>query len=91
MPGPRHPRGGPSPNGGGEFPASLTALLLCTCRRWSRVTGKLVAAIGGTRFELRHQVQVEIPGLGRLGMHQGRRPCVILTERAYAKSCAQKS
>jgi hypothetical protein len=32
-------------SGPGEFPASLTALLLCTCRRWDRVTAKLVAPI----------------------------------------------
>src|ERR1044072_6453225 len=28
-----------------ELPASLVALLLCTCRRWHRVTAKLIVAI----------------------------------------------
>ena len=31
---------------GGTFPGSLVALLLCTCRRWDRVTAKLIAAVG---------------------------------------------
>ena len=30
---------------GGTLPGSLVALLLCTCRRWNRVTAKLIAAI----------------------------------------------
>jgi hypothetical protein len=30
---------------GGTLPGSLVALLLCTCRRWDRVTAKLIAAI----------------------------------------------
>jgi hypothetical protein len=29
----------------GTLPGSLVALLLCTCRRWDRVTAKLIAAI----------------------------------------------
>ncbi len=29
----------------GELPASFVALMLCTCRRWDRVTTKLIAAI----------------------------------------------
>jgi hypothetical protein len=29
---------------GGTLPGSLVALLLCTCRRWDRVTAKLIAA-----------------------------------------------
>jgi hypothetical protein len=32
-------------NGTGTLPGSLTALLLCTCGRWDRVTAKLIAAI----------------------------------------------
>ena len=32
-------------HGSGELPASLVALLLCTCRRWHRVTAKLIVAI----------------------------------------------
>jgi hypothetical protein len=31
--------------GRGTLPGSLVALLLCTCRRWDRVTGRLLAAI----------------------------------------------
>ena len=30
---------------GGTLPGSLVALLLCTCRRWERVTAKLIAAV----------------------------------------------
>src|SRR6266480_3674083 len=29
----------------GTLPGSLVALLLCTCRRWDRVTAKLIAAV----------------------------------------------
>jgi hypothetical protein len=32
-------------HGRGALPGSLVALLLCTCRRWERVTAKLIAAI----------------------------------------------
>ena len=32
-------------HGRGTLPGSFAALLLCTCRRWSRVTAKLIAAI----------------------------------------------
>jgi hypothetical protein len=32
-------------HGTGELPFSLTVLLICTCRRWDRVTAKLIAAI----------------------------------------------
>jgi len=32
-------------HGSGELPASLVALLLCTCWRWHRVTAKLIVAI----------------------------------------------
>ncbi len=32
-------------HGSAELPASLIALLLCTCRRWHRVTAKLIVAI----------------------------------------------
>jgi hypothetical protein len=32
-------------DGRGTLPGSLVALLLCTCRRWDRVTAKLIAAI----------------------------------------------
>jgi len=31
--------------GTGELPMSFVALMLCTCRRWDRVTGRLIAAI----------------------------------------------
>ena len=30
---------------GGTLPGSLVALLLCTCRRWDRVTAKLIVAV----------------------------------------------
>src|SRR5215472_8985914 len=30
---------------GGTLPGLLVALLLCTCRRWDRVTAKLIAAV----------------------------------------------
>jgi hypothetical protein len=30
---------------GGTLPGPLVALLLCTCRRWDRVTAKLIAAV----------------------------------------------
>jgi hypothetical protein len=43
------PRGRPSACFAGcaaaPFPGSLVALLLCTCRRWDRVTAKLIAAV----------------------------------------------
>jgi hypothetical protein len=32
-------------HGTGELPASFVALMLCTCRRWERVTARLIAAI----------------------------------------------
>lgn len=32
-------------HGTGELPASFVALLLCSCRRWDRVTARLIAAI----------------------------------------------
>jgi hypothetical protein len=32
-------------HGTGELPFSLAVLLVCTCRRWDRVTAKLIAAI----------------------------------------------
>jgi hypothetical protein len=32
-------------HGTGELPVSFVALLLCTCRRWDRVTARLIAAI----------------------------------------------
>jgi hypothetical protein len=32
-------------DGRGTLPGSLVALLLCTCRRWDRVTAKLIAVI----------------------------------------------
>jgi len=28
-----------------ELPASFVALMVCTCRRWRRVTGRLIAAL----------------------------------------------
>jgi hypothetical protein len=31
--------------GTGELPASFVALMLCTCRRWDRVTSRLIAAV----------------------------------------------
>src|SRR5271165_3725059 len=31
--------------GTGELPASFVAMMLCTCRRWDRVTNRLIAAI----------------------------------------------
>lgn len=31
--------------GTGELPFSLAVVLVCTCRRWDRVTAKLIAAI----------------------------------------------
>jgi hypothetical protein len=34
--------------GTGDLPASFVALLLCTCRRWDRVTARLVAGIEGS-------------------------------------------
>ena len=48
--------------GTGELPFSLAVVLVCTCRRWDRVTAKLIAAIQDTgllstaeRLELRHR------------------------------------
>jgi hypothetical protein len=35
-------------HGRGTLPGSLVALLLCTCHRWNRVTGKVIAAIEGS-------------------------------------------
>ena len=32
-------------SGTGELPASFVAMMLCTCRRWDRVTSRLIAAI----------------------------------------------
>lgn len=32
-------------HGTGELPGSFVALMLCTCRRWDRVTARLIAAI----------------------------------------------
>jgi hypothetical protein len=32
-------------HGTGELPVSFVALMLCTCRRWDRVTSKLIAAV----------------------------------------------
>lgn len=32
-------------HGTGELPVSFVALMLCTCRRWDRVTARLIAAI----------------------------------------------
>ncbi|MGH3001475.1 MAG: hypothetical protein ACRDM1_02200 [Gaiellaceae bacterium] len=32
----------------GELPVSLVALLLCTCRRWDRVTARLIAGVEGS-------------------------------------------
>lgn len=32
-------------HGTGELPAAFVALLLCSCRRWDRVTTRLIAAI----------------------------------------------
>ena len=32
-------------HGTGELPTSFVALMLCTCRRWDRVTSRLIAAI----------------------------------------------
>jgi hypothetical protein len=34
--------------GTGELPMSFVALMLCTCRRWDRVTSKLIAAVEDT-------------------------------------------
>ncbi|MHB1639862.1 MAG: hypothetical protein ACYCUD_08500 [Candidatus Dormibacteria bacterium] len=34
--------------GTGTLPGSFLALLLCTCRRWDRVTAKLIAALEGS-------------------------------------------
>ncbi len=34
-----------SVGGSSELPASFVALLVCTCRRWDRVTAKLIAAL----------------------------------------------
>jgi len=31
--------------GTGELPVSFVALMVCTCRRWDRVTGRLIAAV----------------------------------------------
>jgi hypothetical protein len=35
--------------GTGDLPASFVALLLCTCRRWDRVTARLIARDRGER------------------------------------------
>lgn len=32
-------------HGTSELPASFVALMVCTCRRWDRVTARLIAAI----------------------------------------------
>jgi hypothetical protein len=32
-------------HGTSELPGSFVALMLCTCRRWDRVTARLIAAI----------------------------------------------
>jgi hypothetical protein len=32
-------------HGTGELPASFVALMVCTCRRWDRVTARLIAAV----------------------------------------------
>jgi hypothetical protein len=37
-------------HGTGELPFSLAVLLVCTCRRWDRVTAKLIAAIPDSRL-----------------------------------------
>jgi hypothetical protein len=37
-------------HGAGELPFSLAVLLVCTCRRWDRVTAKLIAAIQDSRL-----------------------------------------
>jgi hypothetical protein len=29
----------------GELPGSFVALMVCTCRRWDRVTARMIAAI----------------------------------------------
>lgn len=34
--------------GTGDLPASFLALMLCTCRRWDRITAKLIAGIEGS-------------------------------------------
>ena len=34
--------------GTGTLPDAFLAMLVCTCNRWGRVTGKLIAAIGGS-------------------------------------------
>jgi hypothetical protein len=34
-----------SVHGAGELPMSFVALMLCTCRRWDRVTSRLIAAV----------------------------------------------
>ena len=36
--------------GTGELPTSFVALMLCTCRRWDRVTMRLIAAIQDSRL-----------------------------------------
>lgn len=36
--------------GAGELPAAFVALLVCSCRRWDRVTARLIAAIEGGRL-----------------------------------------
>jgi hypothetical protein len=37
-------------HGAGELPFSLAVMLVCTCRRWDRVTAKLIAAIQDSRL-----------------------------------------
>jgi hypothetical protein len=37
-------------HGTGELPAAFVALLLCSCRRWDRVTTRLIAAIEASRL-----------------------------------------
>ena len=44
-------------HGTGELPFSLTVLLVCTCRRWDRVTAKLIAAIHDS--ELLHDDELD--------------------------------
>ena len=55
---------GPGRPGTRSLPGALVALLLCTCRRWDRVTARLIAAARRARSYCWSGDQAQLTGLG---------------------------
>jgi hypothetical protein len=66
-------------HGTGELPMSFVTLMLCTCRRWDRVTSRLIAAVEDSGL---------LDSTGLVLDEPGRRGLIDRGLSAYGRACA---